>query len=52
MIMENEEKQSVTQSSPTEMHAWGQMLANGLWVVTLLMVLAFFWQSFGEMLVK
>ncbi len=50
--MENEEKQSVTQPSPIETHAWGQVLANCLWVVTLLMVLAFFWQSFGEMLAK
>jgi hypothetical protein len=50
--MENQEKQSVTQPSPIETHAWGQMLANGLWIVTLLMVLAFFWQSFGEMLTK
>jgi hypothetical protein len=50
--MENLEKQSVPQPSPIATHAWGQLLANGLWAVTLLMVLAFFWQSFGEMLEK
>ncbi len=47
--MANEEKQSTVEQGPAGMHAWGQILANSLWVVTLLMVLAFFWQSFGEM---
>lgn len=50
--MENEEKQPLSQPSLIETHSWGQMLANSLWIVTLLMVLAFFWQSFGEMLAK
>lgn len=47
--MANEEKQSATQQGPEEAHAWGQMLANGLWMVTLLMILAFFWQSVDAM---
>lgn len=50
--MEKQEKQSVAQLSSIETYAWGQLLANGLWIVTLLMVLAFFWQSFGEMSAK
>jgi hypothetical protein len=50
--MANQEKQSLAQQKPSGVHAWGQMLANSLWVVTLLMVLAFFWQSVGEMLIK
>lgn len=47
--MVNEQKQSMTQQGPEETHAWGQILANGLWVLTLLMILAFFWQSVSSM---
>lgn len=48
--MTNQEKASVTPQGSAGTDVWGQMLANCLWGVTLLMVLAFFWQSIGEML--
>jgi hypothetical protein len=50
--MANQEKKPVTPQDPAGTHVWGQVLANCLWVVTLLMVLAFFVQSIGEMLAK
>lgn len=50
--MANQEKQSVSQQGSVEAHVWGQVFANCLWVVTLLMVLAFFWQSIEMMLAK
>ena len=50
--MANQEKTSAKPQGPVGTHVWGQVLANCLWVVTLLMVLAFFWQSIGEMLSK
>lgn len=48
--MGSPKKTSVTPQGPAETNVWGQVLANCLWVVTLLMVLAFFGQSIGEML--
>jgi hypothetical protein len=50
--MANQEKQSVTQQGAAGTHAWGQILANSLWAVTLLLVLAFFWQSIEALLTK
>ena len=50
--MASAEKPSMTQPHPVDTHSWGQVLANCLWVVTFLMVLAFFWQSIGAMLAK
>ena len=50
--MANQEQQTRKQPEQAGAQGWSQVLGNGLWVVTLLMVLAFFWQSIGMMLAE
>ena len=50
--MTNDQKQQTAQQDTVVTNFWGERLANALWLVTLLMVIAFFWQSIEAILTK
>lgn len=50
--MENQKIGPTTSEKKSEKKRWSQIMANCLWGCTFLIVLAFFWQSIGEILFK